>query len=161
MAELLKRLRQGRAYVNVHTVARPGGEIRGKIQVTDAKVVSKYSDPEFSWRYEVAPGAIGFMETLDMGAPYHKDMFVGAASTNARGGPIFRFDLIGSRNSVNVSGPLADEVADNIAKYDLTESESQLFGTDFGVTTDIQTGPNGQLYVVSLSRGTIYRIHKK
>jgi glucose/arabinose dehydrogenase len=161
MAELLKRLRQGRAYVNVHTVARPAGEIRGKIQVTDAKVVSKYSDPEFSWRFEVAPGGVGFMETLDMGGAYHKDMFVGAASANLRGGPIFRFDLVGSRNSLAVSGPLADEVADNVAKYGITESEPQLFGTDFGVTTDIQTGPNGQLYVVSLSLGTVYRIHKK
>ena len=147
----------------MHTVARPAGEIRGKIQVTDAKVVSKYSDPEFSWRYEVAPGGMGFMSTLSMGGSYHKDMFVGAASTALRGGPIFRFDLRGSRNSVDVSGipGLADEVADNNAKYDITGSEPLLFGTEFGTTTDIQTGPNGHLYVVSLTRGAVYRIHKR
>ena len=131
--------------------------------MTDAKVVSKYSDPEFSWKYEVAPGGLGFMETLDMGWQYHKDMFVGAASTRLQGGPIFRFEMRGSRNSMDVAEYpwLADEVADNVEKNDLTESEPLLFGTNFGVTTDIQTGPNGQLYVVSLTHGAIYRIHKE
>lgn len=32
MAELLAALRGGHAYVNVHTVAHPGGEIRGQIE---------------------------------------------------------------------------------------------------------------------------------
>jgi len=31
-----------------------------------------------------------------------------------------------------------------------------LFGAGFGVGTDIQTGPNGNLYVVSLTNGAIY-----
>ena len=53
---------------------------------------------------------------------------------------------------------LADLVADNMQKFDLTESESLLFGKGFGVVTDIQTGPNGNLFVVSLSDGAIYEI---
>jgi hypothetical protein len=44
-------------------------------------------------------------------------------------------------------------VADNGAKNDITESESLLIGRDFGVSTDIETGPNGNLYVVSISNG--------
>jgi hypothetical protein len=56
---------------------------------------------------------------------------------------------------------LEDRVADNLAKYDLTESESLLFGTGFGIGTDIQTGPNGNLYVVSLTAGTIYEIYRR
>jgi aldose sugar dehydrogenase len=52
-------------------------------------------------------------------------------------------------------------VADNFEKFDITESESLLFGTGFGVGTDIQTGPNGNLYVVSLSAGAIYEISRK
>ncbi len=47
---------------------------------------------------------------------------------------------------------LQDRVADNNAKHDLTESESLLFGSGFGVGTDIDTGPNGNLFVVSLAR---------
>ena len=41
------------------------------------------------------------------------------------------------------------------------ESESLLFGRNFGVGTDIQTGPDGNLYVVSLSHGTVYEIHRR
>jgi hypothetical protein len=40
-------------------------------------------------------------------------------------------------------------------------SESLLVGRDFGVTTDIETGPNGNLFVVSLSQGTIYEIFRR
>jgi len=55
---------------------------------------------------------------------------------------------------------LEDEVADNLNKFDITESESLLFGRGFGVGTDIQTGPNGNLFVVSLSNGAIYEIFR-
>jgi aldose sugar dehydrogenase len=51
-----------------------------------------------------------------------------------------------------------DRVADNRCKFDITESETLLFGRDFGIGTDIQTGPNGNLFVVSLSHGAIYEI---
>ena len=55
---------------------------------------------------------------------------------------------------------LADMVADNAAKHSIVESESLLFGTGFGVSTDIQTGPGGGLFVVSVSSGSIYEIHR-
>lgn len=43
-------------------------------------------------------------------------------------------------------------------KWDITGSENLLFGKGFGITTDIQTGPNGHLFVVSLSKGAIFEI---
>jgi hypothetical protein len=49
-------------------------------------------------------------------------------------------------------------VADNTAKNDITESESLLVGRDFGILTDIETGPNGNLFVVSTNPGAIYEI---
>ena len=52
-------------------------------------------------------------------------------------------------------------MADNLGKHEITESESLLFGTGFGVVTDIQTGPNGNLYVVSLSDGAVYEIFRR
>jgi aldose sugar dehydrogenase len=36
-----------------------------------------------------------------------------------------------------------------------------IFGTGFGCITDIVSGPEGYLYIVSLSDGTIYRIIPK
>jgi hypothetical protein len=70
---------------------------------------------------------------------------------------MFRFNLTGNRRKIGVDDPrLEDRVADNLAKFEITESEWLLFGTDFGVGTDIRTGPNGNLFVVSLSNGTAY-----
>jgi hypothetical protein len=75
---------------------------------------------------------------------------------------LFRFNLTGNRRAIGVDDPrLEDRVADNLAKFDITESESLLFGTNFGVSTDIQTGPNGHLFVVSLSNGEIYEIFRQ
>jgi aldose sugar dehydrogenase len=77
------------------------------------------------------------------------------------GGYLFRFNLTHDRRKVAVTDRrLRDRVADNFAKFDITESESLLFGRNFGVGTDIQTGPNGNLFVVSLSDGAIYEIFR-
>jgi hypothetical protein len=43
----------------------------------------------------------------------------------------------------------------------MTESESLIIGTDFGVVTDIKTAPDGRLIVVSLSKGAIYEISRR
>jgi aldose sugar dehydrogenase len=119
---------------------------------------ARYSDPEFSWKWEVAPGGIGFAGG-GLGPQFDGDLFVGAATPLLAGGYLFRFDLTGNRRKIAVSDPrLEDRVADNLAKHEGTESESILVGRDFGVVTDIETGPNGNLFVVSLTEGAIYEI---
>lgn len=118
-----------------------------------------YSDPEFSWKWEVAPGGLGFVTGRALGPQFEGDMFLGAATPNLAGGYLFHFNITGNGGKVGVDDPrLEDRVADNLAKHDPTESESLLIGRDFGVSTDIKTGPDGALYVVSLSRGAIYRV---
>jgi glucose/arabinose dehydrogenase len=120
-----------------------------------------FSDPEFSWKFEVAPGGIGFMNGRGLGPQYHGDLFVGGARDFLEGGHLFRFNLTGNRRRIAVEDPrLEDRVADNLAKFEITESESLLFGRNFGVVTDIHTGPNGNLFLVSLSHGAIYEIHR-
>lgn len=121
-----------------------------------------YSDPEFSWKFAVPPAGIGFLSSSALGPQYRNDLFVGAATPSTLGGHLFRLNLTGNRLKVGVDDPrLEDRVADNLAKNDITESESLLFGTDFGVSTDIETGPNGNLFVVSLSQGAVYEIFRK
>jgi hypothetical protein len=161
VAALVERMRQGRAYANLHTTAHPPGEVRGQIIVTDQRPVSHYSDPEFSWKYEVAPAALGFISSRALGNQYQGDMIVGAARDFLQGGTLFRFELNGNGRKIKVHDrDLHDGVADNLAKFDITESESLLFGTGFGIGTDIQTGPNGNLFVVSLTNGEIYEIFR-
>jgi glucose/arabinose dehydrogenase len=122
---------------------------------------ARYSDPEFSWKFEVAPAAIGFLNSAALGPQYEGNLFMGAARPFLLNGHIFRFTLTSNRRGIAVDDPrLNDLVADNLAKFDITESESLLFGTDFGVGTDIRTGPDGNLFAVSLSHGTVYEIFK-
>jgi glucose/arabinose dehydrogenase len=122
---------------------------------------AQYSDPEFSWKYEVAPAAIGFLKGGGLGREYRNDLFMGAARTTLEGGHIFRFNLTGNRRRIAVDDPrLEDRVADNLAKFEITESETLRFGINFGISTDILTGPNGNLFVVSNTNGAIYEIFR-
>ena len=121
-----------------------------------------YSAPELSWKFEVAPGGIGFLSSRTLGPQYQNDLFVGAARVFLENGHLFRIQLTGNRRKVAVDDPrLEDRVADNLNKWELTESESLLFGRNFGIVTDIHTGPNGNLYLVSLSNGHVYEIHRR
>lgn len=123
---------------------------------------AQYIDPEFSWKYALAPSPIGFVKGRGLGPQFEGDLFVGASRTTLLNGFLFRFKLTADRQHFSFSDPrLADRVADNVDKFDQTESESLLIGKDFGVTTDIQNGPNGSLFVVSLSNGAIYEIKSK
>jgi aldose sugar dehydrogenase len=120
-----------------------------------------YGDPQFSWKWEVAPAGIGFMTGPGLGPEFAGDLFVGAGTPLLEGGYLFRFNLAGPfLRKIVVGDPrLEDRVADNLAKHEITESETLLFGRNFGVSTDIRTGPNGNLFVVSLTNGAIYEIH--
>jgi glucose/arabinose dehydrogenase len=123
---------------------------------------SRYSDPEFSWKHVLAPAAIGFVDSNALGRQFIGDMFVGFSVPEPEGGPLFKFNLTGNRRKIGVDDPrLRDRVADNLDFHDLTESESLLIGTDFGVVTDIEAGPDGHLFVVSLSNGAIYEIQAR
>lgn len=67
-----------------------------------------------------------------------------------------------NRRKIAAGDPsLEDHVADNLLKWEITESESLLFGRNFGVGTDVQTGPDGNLYIVSLTHGAIYEISRR
>jgi len=123
---------------------------------------AQYLDPEFSWKYAVAPSPIGFVTGKALGAQFEGDLLVGASRTTLLNGFLFRFRLNADRQHFVFTDPrLADRVADNTDKFDQTESESLVIGKDFGVTTDIVTGPNGNVFVVSLSNGSVYEIKAK
>src|SRR2546425_10949 len=121
-----------------------------------------YSPPEFSWKFEVAPGGIGFVAGQGLGPQFVGDLFVAGARPFLQGGHLFHFNLTGNRRKIAVDDPrLEDRVADNRQKGKIPESESLLIGRNFGVGTDVQTGPNGNLFVVSLSTGAVYEIFRR
>jgi glucose/arabinose dehydrogenase len=123
-----------------------------------------YVDPDFSWKYEVGPAGTAFVEGVALGAEYNGTLWIGSARSfqqvGGNGGSLYRFKLTPDRLHVDVSADprLADRVADNQQKFEGTESETLKIGTGFGTTTDIEQGPDGALYVVSITDNTIYRI---
>src|SRR6267142_3373096 len=121
-----------------------------------------YVDPEFSWKYALAPSPIGFIKGRGLGPQFEGDLLVGASRTTLLNGFLFRFKFTADRQHFSFTDPrLADRVADNTDKFDQTESESLVVGRDFGITTDIETGPNGNVFIVSLSNGAVYEIKSK
>ena len=139
---------------------------------TEAAALSKlymlpgahYNDPEFSWKYAIPAAPLGFVNGRGLGPQFEGDMFVGAARTFLYGGFLFRFQLNPPDRlhfNFNDNPLLIDRVADNTDKFDVTESEPLLIGQNFGITTDIQTGPNGNVFVVSNTNGAVYEISGK
>ena len=111
-----------------------------------------YSDPEFVWQNTVGPTAIKFHNSSKLGDEYLDRMFVGDSNT----GRILSFALNTSRTGLDLSGNLSDNVANSI-----DETNPVLFGSGFGVVTDLVVGPDGHLYVLRWDTGTIYRIMYK
>lgn len=121
-----------------------------------------YEDPLLSWKYAVAPAGIGFVNTTNLGAEYAGDMFVGAARTNLAGGYLMKLELSANRLDLAFSDPLLnDRVADNAAKFDPLESESLIIGSGFGIVPDIQTSPDGRVFLASIDTGNIYEIRRR
>jgi glucose/arabinose dehydrogenase len=110
----------------------------------------KYSDPEFEWSVTLGPTAVKFLNSDKLGAEYVNDMFVSDVVT----GRIYNFDLNEDRTELVLEGPLADKVAETRD----TGVEDIVFAEEFGGITDLEVGPDGYLYVVSLGHGAIYRI---
>ena len=123
---------------------------------------SHYNDPKFSWKNELPPAAIGFVKGEGLGDEFEGDLFIGAATRVTVGGYLLHFKLTEDRKDIDLSASgLSGGVAENPRKHDLTGSESLLIGRDFGIGTDIVSGPNGNLFVVSLTKGAIYEIFRR
>jgi aldose sugar dehydrogenase len=110
---------------------------------------SHYSNPEFTWTEPVDPAALEFLTSSELGEEYENDMFVGDISN----GTIYRFELTENRSALALEGTLEDTIADTPE-----EAENTVFGTGFGGVTDIKTGPDGYLYILSFADGALFRV---
>ena len=111
--------------------------------------LGRYSDPEFVWTDVVGPTAVTFLDSNRLGQQYANDMFVG----DVHRGNLYHFELNEARTELLLDGPLEDKVAD-----DDEELGGVLFGRNFGGISDLEVGPDGYLYIVSIGLGKIFRI---
>jgi len=117
-----------------------------------------YKDPLFSWAIPIAPTALAFPTSPLAGCGQLRNLLVGDNNC----GQMYRFVPNAARDGLTfTSQALQDLVADNAAGICSAEMSEIVFGTGFGVITDLKTGPDGKLYVVSLSKGAVYRIGPK
>ena len=111
-----------------------------------------YSPPEFTWDRSVAPTAIKFINTNELGQEYENHILVG----DIKNGNIYLFALSNDRKSLALDDPLKDKIADK-----KEEISSIIFASGFGGITDLEIGPDGYLYVLVYDKqdGRIYRIN--
>jgi len=108
-----------------------------------------YDDPEFTWEKVVAPTGLSFGAFHEIDE-YDNSLFVGDCNT----GNLYRFELNEDRDGFEFSSSF---LQDNMVNKNESMDEI-VIGTGFGCVTDIERGPDGFLYVVSLSESAIYRI---
>ena len=109
----------------------------------------KYSDPEFTWNYPVGVTSIEFFNSDKLGIEYKNDLFIGTFND----GLIYNFDLNTDRTKLVLNGELQDKVADTNEQL-----KDVIFGENMESITDLETGPDGYLYVLSIGEGKLWRI---
>jgi aldose sugar dehydrogenase len=117
---------------------------------------SHYADPAFSWRIPIGVTDIEFLNSTNLGSKYRNNIFVG----DINNGNLYYFEVNGNRSGLTFDQTLyssADKLADFVAD-NTNETSAITFGTNFGRITDIETGPDGFLYILSYGEGKIYRL---
>ena len=113
---------------------------------------SQYIDPVFSWQITPAVTDIEFLHSSKLGDKYANNIFVG----DYNNGNVYYFEVNEDRTGIIFDASqtdLIDLVADNEE-----ELSTIIFASGFGSITDIETGPDGFLYILSYDDGIIYRI---
>jgi aldose sugar dehydrogenase len=112
---------------------------------------SHYADPVFSWFQSQGVTDLEIFNSSSLGERYTYNMFVG----DYNNGNLYFFTINSNRTGLDLGSiaGLEDLVADNNE-----ELNAVIFGRGFaGGITDIETGPDGYLYILTLS-GDLYRI---
>jgi len=120
----------------------------------------QYSDPEFSWEKTVTPTSLEFVNS-DEFSKYEGELIVSSCNS----GQVFKFKLNEQRTGFSFDTP---HLQDLVANYELNDSKNDfesmneiLFGDGFGCITDIEFGPDGYLYLISINENSIFRVLPK
>ncbi|MDQ5876964.1 MAG: PQQ-dependent sugar dehydrogenase, partial [Thermoproteota archaeon] len=112
---------------------------------------SHYADPVFSWLRSDGVTDMEIFNSSSLGERYTYNMFVG----DINNGNLYFFTINSNRTGLDLGGipGLEDLVADNTEELDAV-----ILGREFsGGITDIETGPDGYLYILTLA-GDLYRM---
>ena len=114
---------------------------------------SKYADPVFSWKDPAGLTDLEFFNSTAFGPEYAYNLFVG----DINNGNLYYFELNENRTGIKLDDSDLDDLTVQVAD-DEQELSEIVFGNGFeGGITDIETGPDGFLYILTFN-GNIYRI---
>jgi aldose sugar dehydrogenase len=127
------------------------GPISANTGVSESNLVnmpgSHYADPVFSWAESRGVTDIEFFNSTAFGPSYENGIFVGDITS----GTLFYFEPNADRTGLNLANdPL---LSDLIADSD-DEISAVTFGTGFTGISDIETGLDGNLYILTFDRET-------
>jgi len=111
-----------------------------------------YSQPEFSWQQVVVPTGLNFPFATTWGPSYNTRLLVG----NNSAGDIYSFPLNAAGDALDVAALPA--VLQDLVAANTTEANTVRIGQGFGAITDIEIGPDNNVYVVDIGQGRVFRI---
>ncbi|MGH9997432.1 MAG: PQQ-dependent sugar dehydrogenase [Nitrososphaeraceae archaeon] len=122
---------------------------------------AKYADPVFSWAPSTGITDIEFLNSSKLGEKYANNIFVGEVNAKTDG-YLYYFEVNEDRTGIKFDSNSQIELTDLIADNE-EEMSAIAVGTAFRGITDIETGPDGFLYLLTVDResdgeGKIYRI---
>lgn len=133
-----------------------GSQILGAVTLAPDELVNfegrgRYSSPELTWRYTIAPTDMEFYNSDRLGEKYRHDLFVG----DYFNGNIYHFDLLENRTGLRLSDGLEDKIVDGPR-----EIQPHIFARGFGPVAAIEEGPDGHLYFLTFlgEEGTIFKM---
>ena len=122
---------------------------------------SKYDDPVFNWLPSLGISDIEFLNSSKLGDKYTNNIFVGDIGV-LTDGYLYFFEVNKDRTGIKFDNSSQARLIDLIADNE-EEMSAIALGMGFGGITDIETGPDGFLYILTLNirsngEGNIYRI---
>jgi glucose/arabinose dehydrogenase len=137
------------------------GPISSSTGITENDLVvfqgSKYADPLLNWEQSRGVTDLEFFKSNGLGKKYENNIFVGDITR----GNLFFFEVNENRNGLQFNNN--PDIANDLVVSTEDEISSITLGSGFKGITDIETGPDGDLYILTYSRadggqGALYRI---
>ncbi|MDF0681523.1 MAG: hypothetical protein P0116_11230 [Candidatus Nitrosocosmicus sp.] len=123
----------------------------GSPQIILLFATGDYTLPEFTWNWPNGPDTIGFLNSSKLGNKYANTIFVSDPANKY----IYNYELNENRTGLEL-----DKSFELKMSRDTEDLASVIFASGLGAISDIQTGPDGFLYLLD-DDGQIFRIVPK
>src|SRR4029079_19802820 len=123
----------------------------GSPQIILLLATGDYTMPEFTWNWSNGPDTIGFLNSSILGNKYANTIFVSDPANKY----IYNYELNENRTGLELDKSLELKMS-----RDTEDLASVIFASGLGTISDIQTGPDGFLYLLD-DEGQIFRIVPK